>query len=352
MRLTQIGFIFSILMLISILGVAAENGEKSNEKKSLTHSNGVMNTNKQINSNRTPAAASTAPATSANTTSAKGSSSSTVEDLRVEETEKGETLSVAEEAPSVKGVKKRGSSLNDSNNAPANAPSSLFEDEKGFLAGLDYPELQVVPRASERLQMEALDEKNSLVGSYWPIQISAIALMVAGANSSGKYAQENPSDSQKSENQFASQMGVLVGAMWLGGTYYLNHTLSYSKALPEIKKINGKDKKSLLLKERLSEEALERPAKVARTLTNLSISTNFVLALYIASHSKQTRPSYAGWAMGLAFLPMFIENHIVENWEKHQEYKRKIYAPITRIDFTVDPTTQRLTPLLGMRWQF
>lgn len=324
MKLGKIGIILSILILVSILGQAAEPTDKQQNKK---------NPDSTKNHSIMPAAAS---ATSPN-------------ESKSEDGDKVENApSNAEEASGVKGVKKRGSSVSDSSNGPA----SLFDDEKGFLAGLDYPELQVVPRASERLQMEAQDEKNTLLGSYWPVQISAVALMVAGSTAMGKYAQENPTKAQKEENQFASQMGMLVGAMWLGGTYYLNHSLAYSKALPEIKKITGKDKKSLLLKERLSEEALERPAKVAKTINNLSISTNVILALYIATHSKQTRPSYAGWAIGLAFLPLLIENHIVENWEKHQEYKRKIYAPITRVDFAIDPQSQRLTPVLGMRWEF
>lgn len=346
MRLVKVGLILSILVLVSILGNAAE-GNKSNIKRSLSSNDGSV-----PSSSATLAQTSTLPSNKNVGAPQKASSSLSANDeVKEEVNERGENLTVTEEAPSVKGVKKRGSSLNENTNS-TNSPQNLFDDEKGFLAGLDYPELQVVPRASERLQMEAQDEKNSLIGSYWPIQLSAIALMMAGVNASGKYKDDNPSSSEKSENLFASQMGVLVGAVWIGGTYYLNHTLSYSRALPDIKKISGKDKKSQLLRERLSEEALERPAKVAKTLTNLSIATNFILATYIATHSKQTRPSYAGIAIGLSFLPLLIENHIVENWEKHQEYKRKIYAPISRIEFNMDPHTQQLYPMLGMQWQF
>lgn len=310
MKFGLIGIIFSILFLVSVLGMAADTVEKNNKKP----------------------APSTAPvATSANST----------EESKISESDRSDISS--DETPSMKGVKKRGASENSAN---------LFEDEKGFLAGLDYPELQVVPRASERLQMESQEERNSLLSSYWPVQISSVALIMAGSMSSGKYKQENPTEAQKKDNQFASQMGTLVGLMWLGGTYYLNHSLSYSKAIPDIKKVTGKDKKSQLLKERLSEEALERPAKIASMINNFSVWTNLLLALYINEHSKPGMPNYAGLAIGLSFLPMLIDNRIVENWEKHQEYKRKIYAPITRVDFVIDPNSRQLTPLLGMQWRF
>lgn len=329
MPMRQIGIIFSILFLISVLGVASDSVERVNKKSSLG-SRGVSSTPTTTNASKASASSSTDREKGNNTT----------------EKEKVDSVTATEEAaaPSAKAIKKRG--------GPTESAANLFDDEKGLLAGLDYPELQVVPRASERLQMESQAERNSLISGYWPVQISSIALIMAGSMSSGKYKQEDPTERQKKENQFASQMGVLVGAMWLGGTYYLNHSLSYGKALSEIKKINGKDKKSSLLKERLSEEALERTAKVAGMIDTLSIWSNFFLALYINEHSKQGTPSYTGLAIGLSFLPMLIDNRMIENWNKHQEYKRKIYAPITRLDFMLDAQSQRLTPLLGMRWQF
>jgi hypothetical protein len=74
--------------------------------------------------------------------------------------------------------------------------------------------------------------------------------------------------------------------------------------------------------------------------------------MYIDAHSKQSLPSYTGLAIGLSFLPWLIDNRIIENWDKHQEYKRKIYAPITKVDFVIDPKSGQATPLLGLQWRF
>lgn len=256
---------------------------------------------------------------------------------------------VSEDASLIKGTKKKGDVVP---GPGANGASGLFEDESGFLAGLDYPELQVVPRASERLGMEAQEERSSVLTHYWPVQISSISLMLAASSASGKYKEVDPTASQKSEHQFATQSGLLIGAMWLGTTYYLDSSYSYSRSISDVRKANGKDKKSQLLKERLAEEALERPAKVANMINTISVWSNLILAAYINQHSKQGLPNYAALSMGLAFLPWLIENRVISNWEKHLEYKRKIYAPISTIDFQINPKTGEPTPLLGMQWRF
>jgi hypothetical protein len=231
-----------------------------------------------------------------------------------------------------------------------------FNDQKGILAGLDYPELQVVPRASERLAFEAQEEKSRLISPYWPVQMSAIALVIASITSRGKYKDDSPdagkNASQKSENAFATQLGILTGGLWIGTSYYLSHYLSYGEALQEIKKINGKDKKSNLLRERLAEEALERPARLTYLVNTLSVWTTLFTSMYIASHTTQISPSYAGLAAAMAFMPWFMDNRITRNWEKHQEYKRKIYAPLTMGNLEYDQPSREWRPQLTLNWTF
>lgn len=225
-------------------------------------------------------------------------------------------------------------------------------DEKSLLKSIDYPELQVVPRASERLQMEVQNERDSIVGPYWPVQLSSVFLMVSATMSTGKYKQETPTDAQKAQNQLASQTGTLLGALWIGSTIYLEKTSAYSKGMNEVRKYNGKDKKTSLLRERVAEEALERPAKLAKTVNRLAAWTNLISAIYIAGNTAPSTPDYSGMAIGLAFMPFIFDNRFEESWEKHQEYKRKIYAPLATIDFTQDPNSKKLNPLMALRWEF
>jgi hypothetical protein len=337
MSLFRVGIIFGFLMVISLLGYGAPTANKVGAKKGSEVAK--------------PAASAPANRNPANATSGSQPAETTTPVESSPPPKEAETKAAKEDSPAVKGVKKRGAEISGATKGE-DGPASLFADEKGFLAGLDYPELQVVPRASERLTMEAQEERSAFMSHYWPVQISALALIMAGSTSSGNYREDSPTDSQKKENAFSSQMGLLIGGMWFGATYYLSHSLSYSKALPEIRKVTGKDKKSQLLRERLSEEALERPAKVARMINNMSVWSTLALAMYIDAHSKQSLPSYTGLAIGLSFLPWLIDNRIIENWDKHQEYKRKIYAPITKVDFVIDPKSGQATPLLGLQWRF
>lgn len=231
-----------------------------------------------------------------------------------------------------------------------------YNDQKGILAGLDYPELQVVPRASERLAFESQEEKSRIISPYWPIQMSAITLVVASFMSKGKYkndsVDEGKNESRKRENTLSTQLALLTGGIWLGSTYYLSHHMSYTESLHEIKKNNGKDKKSSLLRERLAEEALERPARVTYLVNTLSVWSTLLCSLYMAGNTTQVSPSYAGLATAMAFMPWLVDNRITRNWEKHQEYKRKIYAPLTMGTWDYDLTTKEWRPQLTFNWTF
>lgn len=200
---------------------------------------------------------------------------------------------------------------------------------------IDYPELQVVPRASERLLLEASEEKDSWVSPLWTIQVSALATLIAAVGSSGEYNTNKDgqtTDVMKEEHDMAISTAYIVGGGWLLGSWYFNREFSYQDATKRLKKITGKDKKSELMRERMAEEALEAPANLVRTLNRLSVISNFLAASYVAAQTSQTQPSYAGFAVGLSILPWIFENRYVSVWEKHQEYKRKIYAPLVWTD--------------------
>ncbi len=227
-----------------------------------------------------------------------------------------------------------------------------LDDSRGILAGLDYPELQVVPRASERLSMEAQEEKDRVISPYWPVQFSAFSLIYSGIYASGKYKVANPTDAQKKENKMASQMAILTGGLWLGSTLYLTNILSYSSELQKLKKISGKDKKSQLLKERIAEEAIERPARIAYLVNTMSVISSLICSLYVSGNTSQSNPGYSNFSIALAFLPWIIDNRITMNWEKHLEYKRKIYAPLTMGTFQYNEKAKKWEPFLTYNWSF
>lgn len=228
-------------------------------------------------------------------------------------------------------------------------------DENDILKTIDYPELQVVPRATERLHLEAQEERDNMISPYWAIQLGAIANIVSGMNSAGKYLEDKDgivTQKAKEDNTIASQTSIAVGTIWLGVTWYANNRLGYLGAQSTIRRVSGKDKKSEIFRERLAEEAFERPAKLAHFLKYAAVATNFVAAVYMDSSSGQDNPNYAAIAAITSLLPLFVDNRLEVNWEKHQEYKRKIYTPVMNWDFKYDQYARNIEPQLTLNWSF
>lgn len=228
-------------------------------------------------------------------------------------------------------------------------------DENDILKTIDYPELQVVPRATERLHLEAQEERDNMFSPYWAIQAGAIANIVSGMNSAGKYLEDKDgvvTEKAKENNTIASQTSIAVGTIWLGVTWYANNRLGYLSANSTIRRVSGKDKKSEIFRERLAEEAFERPAKLAHFLKYAAVATNFVSAVYMDNSSGQDNPNYAAIAAITSLLPLFMDNRLEVNWEKHQEYKRKIYTPVMNWDFQYDQYARNIEPRFTLNWSF
>src|SRR4051812_10162265 len=77
-------------------------------------------------------------------------------------------------------------------------------------ADFEYPELQVTPRASDRLQMEATSEPSSQWTTHMSVQIPALATLITGLT-----------------NDISTPQGAIAagfGAGWLAVTLFLNAT--------------------------------------------------------------------------------------------------------------------------------
>lgn len=221
------------------------------------------------------------------------------------------------------------------------------EEATDFLRNLDYPELMVVPRATERLAIEAQNEREMGALMHWTFEISGLATLGVGLMNRGKYRQAEPTDQEKKDQDNASLMAIGVGTSWLGIAAYYTLRKPYQSSMSSIRNTRNTDKKSDLLRERLAEESLQRPAEELRMLTHLSVITNLTASLYLMSQSSGDNRYYALMAGFAALTPYLFESRYMENYNKHQEYKRKIYAPL--VGYTVD---EKLRPMLFANWSF
>lgn len=220
-----------------------------------------------------------------------------------------------------------------------------------ILNSMGYPELQVVPRASERLRMEAKEERGSWFVMHWPIELSGLVTLGVGLTSKGRQ-KEGLSADEKDDANTISTLTTAVGAAWLAGGLVLGGQKPYARGYRSLPKGTPKDERAALMRERLAEEALERPARVMRVLRHVSVLTNFSMNALSAVHVNDEGKVVAGVAAVLAFLPYMFEDHSVEVHEKHIEYKKKIYTPLKGASLHVDRETGKLTPMTTLAWTF
>lgn len=230
---------------------------------------------------------------------------------------------------------------------------SINKNESLFLNSLDYPELQVVPRASERLQMDVYREQDNGWFMFWPFHVASGTTLLAALMHKNRFnpAKEND-DSFRSYADFKVNAAVGLSVSWFALTYFISASEPYTTELNKINQIKGKDKKSLLLRERIAEEGMQKPAELIKMLTYLSTVTNLVAAGGLMDIVNSDYNLYAGIAMLTAFMPMIFKNKYVENYEKQMEYKRKIYTPVVFTDIYRPNLYSSWSPRLVMQWNF
>lgn len=238
----------------------------------------------------------------------------------------------------------------------ATAPKPSGDD---FLKKLSYPELDVSPRASERLQMEAVRENKSQWRTHLPLQISALATLTSGLTISGQpnsaleKSGEIP-DWAKKQNSYAGQIATLVGSGWLVTSALMSiYYKPYQDGYFRIKKMPDKNQRDQLSKERLAEEYLEAPSTIAPILVNLSMITNFAASANAAANSGFEGMVVSGISAVLAFAPLIFDYRWEYVYEQHQLYKKRIYGPVSFLkpEFGKDGKFA-MTPFIGATIDF
>jgi hypothetical protein len=224
--------------------------------------------------------------------------------------------------------------------------------EEDILKGLDYPELQVVPRATDRLAMETQNEKEYGWVAFWPYQVSSIATILAGNRLRGNYKAEFTSDQERRDSDNIGMTAMAVGIGGLGLSIYLIKSDLYGDSYKRIKAMKVTDKRSELLRERLAEEALEKPAHLINMLTTVSVTLNGLANVAVASQANADVRAYAAVGLVASFLPWMFSNRYVDNWNKQLEYKRKIYTPFIGFDWQYHKDSREFTPQLSAHWSF
>lgn len=214
---------------------------------------------------------------------------------------------------------------------------------------LNYPELEVTPRASERIETEAKNEARSRWLTFLPFQLSALATIYAGTQST--YAAD-ASDDVKDRYTNTKKLAVGLGAGWMVFTMTMSALYRpYFEGYKAIAKMPTTTQREELARERIAEESLYAPEPVATKLKWLSFATN--LAANLALLQNANRDSNTAIAVGgmFAFAPLLFETRWTQVAQQHREYKKKIYGPIAYAS-PIATSENQYQPGLAFLWFF
>ena len=222
----------------------------------------------------------------------------------------------------------------------------------------EYPELLVSPKASERIKNEAIKEKTNRFVRHWPIQVSAVSTIIAGI-----IAQQAKVENTKVKNidnvtiDNAAKTAYLIGGGWLAITTAMSLLYNpYQDSISYLKTLPTKTKNDLLIKERHAEEILRFNSSLSWKLKILSSITNLAACVFVLKATEDTDDANVKVAGGIGALLSVLPWIFPSRWEQvysyHQEYKKKIYGPISQTTLLLNKDTKHITPAVTMNWNF
>lgn len=195
----------------------------------------------------------------------------------------------------------------------------------GFAQEMHYPELEVTPRATERIKIEAKREAGDAWISNIPVQLSGLMTFAAGAMSTNSIKDDKP------EGDMAPTVAMGVGALWLGASVWATTSYRpYLNTYKKIKKFPYKSNRQKLVAERMAEEELKRLARLGRNIRYLSVLTNLAASGYLLENveGESDAQMVAGFSALAAITPLFFKY----SWERinceQNKYKKKIYSSV------------------------
>lgn len=219
------------------------------------------------------------------------------------------------------------------------------------LKALDYPELQVVPRASERLAMESAAVKEHGVWLLFPYLASS-AMTLSSGLAVGANLRTDFSENEKRDATINSSLATGIGAAGIGLIYWFTNSDNYGSTLTQIRNMKNKDRRTELLKERLSEEAFEKSANTISQWKWVFAATNFIASAQLTGKSRGDNNIIPSLSIVASLLPLFMTSGYETNFNKQQEYKRRIYVPLTWFDYQYNATQASMQPQLNAVWTF
>ena len=189
----------------------------------------------------------------------------------------------------------------------------------------DYPELAVVPRASERLRIESEREAAQRWTTHLPLAVAGATTLLGGALAEGNKDRDK-------DDGVGPKIAIGVGAGWLVTAVWLQMShRPYSAGHREVKALPRGSQREQLIAERYAEERIAQAASLGKKIKWISFGTNLLASVASASDAEKDSAGMAVSIAGVAtsFLPLLFNYPWERIQEEQQSYKKKIFGPVS-----------------------
>lgn len=228
--------------------------------------------------------------------------------------------------------------------------ATLILVTNAFAQDLMYPELNVVPRASKRVYLEAKDEAGSAWTYHLPVQLASLTTLTAALMSD-----KDSIDLTKDEDQLSPKVAMLVSGVWLGLTSYAALAYRpYRETYGKLKGLSGKSKRDQLLKERMAEEEINSLRRLGKRIRWASAISNMVVASNLESNLKDDTDAkvVAGLAQVVSLTSLFFTYRWEDVADEQEAYKKKIFGPVAMAPIMQNGFDNSATTGVSLLWRF
>ena len=195
-----------------------------------------------------------------------------------------------------------------------------------FAQNLEYPELNVTPRASDRIKMEAKTESDHST-QFWAIQAASLMTIVSSSMAGSEISDKAKDDGK----EMVATVGMAAGAVLLGATYWMgSHYNPYAKAHAKLKAMPRKSKRDQLTLERMAEEEIKSLKSLGQKMRWISSIGNFALSAAAAdiADDESDAKIVAALSGAVAIGSFFFQTHWERVEEEQDKYKKRIFGPV------------------------
>lgn len=197
------------------------------------------------------------------------------------------------------------------------------------MAEVDYPELSIVPRYSDRLAMEAKTEPLKKWGVVATLSVPFAASVGVGC------ALFNPDIALAHWVPFSVGTVGLVSMGIFGALFH-----PYAQASAEVSELKNGTLRERLYHERIAQERIESLARMGNRLRFFIAGTNLIANIYtLASYAsldsafyttiqKNTGVVVAGLGAVLALTPVFFAPYWSDVADEQEDYRKRIFSPV------------------------